>query len=272
MPNSNNQNNQEKYASLSNLRTFLENLKNLFVTKTEIDDKLDTSDIIDNLETTSADKALSANQGTVLKDQIKEINDSLADLLYKNISFTSFSNNIGTVELGTVVNTVKLTWGTNKTPTTLILNNVSIDTGLTSYTYNNLSLSPTSVSTTNYTIKATGERGESASKSTSISFVNGVYYGVIDESAEINSATIRSMTRKLQNSKSLTVTITPSSTEYIAFAFPARLGTPTFKMGGFETTCNCTTIQFENASGYIESYNVYTTTYTGLGKTDVVVS
>ena len=233
---------------------------------------LEADGIADNLTTESTSKVLSANQGVVIQNQITEINSKLADLMYEVIAFTSFTNNVGTIELGSTVNNVKFTWATNKTPTTLSLDGISIDKNLTSYTYNDLALKPTSVTTKTYTVSATDERGASASKNTSITFVNGVYYGVIDESATINSTTILAMSRKLQNSKSMTVTITPSSTEYIAFAFPSRLGTPTFKMGGFETTCNCTQIQFTNASGYTETYNVYTTTNTGLGKTEVVVS
>lgn len=221
--------------------------------------------------TTDANGIITINS-TDFQDQITEINEILDDLLYKAITFTKFTNNIGTVELGSTVNSVTLTWETNKKPTTLKLDNTNIDTGLKTYTYNNLALKPTSVTTKTYTIVATDERNASANKSTSLSFVNGVYYGVIDESATIDSSTVLDMTRKLQNSRGMTVTITPSSTEYIAFAFPSRLGTPTFKMGGFETTCNCTTIQFTNASGFTEAYNVYTTANTGLGKTEVVVS
>lgn len=260
----------DTYETKADANSKLETAKGY--TDTVASSKVNTSDVVDNLTTSDATKVLSANQGVVIQDQIALINSKLADLMYEVIAFTSFTNNVGTVELGTTVNSVKLTWATNKTPTTLTLAGSSIDASLTSYTYNDLNLKPTSVTTKSYTIAATDERGGSATKTTSFSFVNGVYYGAIDESATIDSATVLAMSRKLQNSRGMTVTITPGSTEYIAFAFPSRLGTPTFKMGGFETTCNCTPIQFTNASGYTETYNVYTTTNTGLGKTEVVVS
>lgn len=44
----NNSNEQKKYASISTLQTFLDNLKNLFATKTEVDNmELITVDDID---------------------------------------------------------------------------------------------------------------------------------------------------------------------------------------------------------------------------------
>lgn len=271
----------KKYVSPSKLLVFLDNLKTIFSPLIHthkiddiagIDEKVDKSSIVDNLTSTTTDQPLSALQGKVLQDQITEMNGTLAELMYEEIAISNFKHNVGTVELGSTVNTVTLTWSVNKTPTTLTLDGTSIDTSATSYVYNNLALSPTSVTSKSFTIKATDERDASDSKTTSISFVNGVYYGVIDASATINSDAVLAMNKKLQNSRGMTVTITPSSTEYIAFAFPSRLGTPTFKMGGFETTCNSTSIQFTNASGFTETYNVYTTTQTGLGKTEVVVS
>ena len=241
-------------------------------TNTVIANYVNNSDIADDLTTASAGKVLSANQGVVLQDQIDEINDILADLLYEAITFTKFTNDVGTVELGSTINTINFEWSTNKTPSTLSLDGVSIDASLIGYTYSDLGLCPTSVTTKKYTISATDDREATASKETSITFVNGVYYGVIDASATIDSDAVLAMSKKLQNSRGMTVTITPGDTEYIAFAFPSRLGTPTFKMGGFETTCNCTTIQFKNSSGFEEEYNVYTSAHTGLGKTEVVVS
>lgn len=216
-----------------------------------------------------------------LQQEISKINRAIADLQYEPIAFTSFTNNKNTVELGTEIASVDLAWAYNKQPKTLtisgitvngaIVNDYAVSTETTSYK-DTLSLKPTAVTTKKYTIKATDDREASASKETSITFVNGVYYGVIAENTTINSAAVLKMTKKLQNSRNMTVTITPSASEYIAFALPTRLGTPTFKMGGFETTCNCIEIQFTNASGYTEAYNVYTTTNTGLGKTEVVVT
>lgn len=237
--------------------------------KNSLGQYVNKTNIVDNCTSTTTDQPLSANQGTVLQHQINEINSALADILYEAITISSFTNNVGTVELGSTVNSVTLTWKTNKTPATLTLNGTSMNVSKTSHTYNSLNLS----SGKTYTLTATDDRNASDSKTTSISFVNGVYYGVLNSGATVNSAAILTLTRKLQNSKGITFTTTAGSGQYIVYAIPSRYGTPAFNVGGFDGGFHLeASIGFTNASGYSETYNVYFSDNLALGSTTVKVT
>ena len=59
---------------------------------------------------------------------------------------------------------------------------------------------------------------------------------------------------------------------YIYYAIPHRLGTPVFFVGGFEGGFALEkTFDYQNPSGYTESYDVYKSTNAGLGSTTVTV-
>ncbi|MCD8397519.1 MAG: hypothetical protein LUD12_10150 [Lachnospiraceae bacterium] len=200
---------------------------------------------------------------------------ALDDLLYEEIAISSFTNTVGTVEIGSTVDECTFKWTINKTPTTLTLGGDSIDVDLTSITLTEMGLTLTAAGSKSYSLVATDEREASASKSTNIYFYNGVYCGVSSETEaeNIDSAFILAMTKYLQNSKAKTFTVEPGEGEYIFYALPTRLGTPTFYVGGFEGGFDLlATIDFTNASGFTESYDVYKSTNANLGSTSVTVS
>lgn len=197
---------------------------------------------------------------------------ALDDLLYEEIAISSFTNTVGTVEIGTTVDSCTFKWAINKTPTTLTLAGESLDITLTSYTKSDMGLSKTAVGSQSYTLVATDDRDASSSKSTSIYFYNGVYYGVGDTDS-VDSDFILAMTKTLQNSKTKSFTVTAGSGQYIYYALPTRLGTPTFYVGGFEGGFSLdATIDFTNSSGFTESYNIYKSTNANLGSTTVSAS
>lgn len=203
------------------------------------------------------------------------IESALDDLLYEAIAISSFTNTVGTVEIGSTVDECTFKWATNKTPATLTLGGDSIDVNLTSITLTEMSLTLTAVGSKSYSLVATDEREASASKSTSIYFYNGVYCGVSSETEaeNIDSDFILALTKYLQNSKAKTFTVEPGEGEYIFYALPTRLGTPTFYVGGFEGGFDLlATIDFTNASGFTESYDVYKSTNANLGSTSVTIS
>jgi hypothetical protein len=197
------------------------------------------------------------------------VSEALDSLLYTPISISSFNNDVGTKEKGYKVTEVTLTWGINKTPTALTLNNNSIDPTLKSTKLTGLN------QTTNatWTLKATDEKGSSSTKSTSISFQNGVYYGTGSVGAsDITNAFILGLTKKLQTSRAITFTASPIKGQYIYYAFPSSMGTPTFYVGGFEGGFDLlTNLSFTNSLGHTESYSVYRSTNSGLGSTEVQV-
>lgn len=210
-----------------------------------------------------------AADAKVTGDRLKTIESDLADLLYKAISITSLTNNVNTVEIGSTVTAVTFAWKFNKTPTAATFDGEAVANDSIGLTKSGLSIT----SNKSWTLTATDERAAVATKSTSVTFLNGVYYGVLKDGTEIASAAVLSLTRKLQSGKGMTFTANAGATQRIAFAIPSRYGTPTFIVGGFEGGFSkAATIDFTNASGYTERYDVWLSDNVNLGSTTVTVS
>lgn len=202
---------------------------------------------------------------------LDDVYEKLGDLMYIPISITSLTNNKNTVEMGTTITDVVLNWNYNKVPKALTLDNETLDVNLKTKTLSGQNIT----SNKTYTLKATDERNAVATKTTSITFLNGVYYGIGDD-LEIDSITnqfILSLTKTLQSSKAKAFTVNAGESKYIYYAVPSRYGTPTFKIGGFEGGFGkLGTFNFINGSGYAENYDVYKSSNSNLGNTTVVVS
>lgn len=199
----------------------------------------------------------------------KTVKDALDDLLYTAIQITSFNNNVNTVEMGRTINTVTLNWNCNKVPKALTLDGSALDVSLKTKTIENAAIKQNKT----FTLKATDDRNAVSQKSTSISFLNGVYHGAAVAPELIDSAFILKFTKTLQGGRGKTFTVNAASGESIFYIIPSRYGTPAFKVGGFDGGfTKTTTIQFTNSSGYTESYDVWKSDNTGLGNTTVVVA
>lgn len=198
------------------------------------------------------------------------VKKALDDLLYQAIAVTSFTNNVNKAEEGSTVNTVVLSWATNKTPTALTLDGADIDVALKTKTIENANLKKNK----RYTLRATDERGAASEKSTEIWFTNGVYYGVGNANGDaINKEFIAGLTKELSSSRGRTINLNAAEGQYIFYAIPARMGTPGFKVGGFDGGFSkVKTFDYENPSGYTESYDVWRSDNAGLGDTTVVIS
>lgn len=195
--------------------------------------------------------------------------DALDSLLYKAITINSFSNNVGTREMGQKVTSVNLSWSFNKTPKTLTLDGESIDVKSASKSLTGLNIT----SAKNWVLVATDEKGGSASRSTGVSFANKRYWGVgtVDASG-IDDAFVLGLSSELSTSKAKTMTVTANAGQYIYYCIPARFGTPVFYVGGFEGGfALIKTFDFTNASGYKESYAVWRSENHSLGKTEVTI-
>lgn len=202
-------------------------------------------------------------------DALDDLVNKVADLLYEPIAISSFTNNVNTVEMGSTVNTVVLNWKVNKTPKTLTLDGEGIDKSLTTKTIENAAIK----SNKTYTLKATDDRDAAATKTTAITFLNGVYWGVAANTSSLDSAFILKLTKGLQAGKAKTFTVNAASGQHIYYAIPARYGTPAFKVGGFDGGfAKAASIDFTNASGYKETYDVWKSDNAGLGNTTVVVA
>lgn len=201
-------------------------------------------------------------------ERLLAVESKIADLLYEPIAFEFFYNNIGTKEIGSYVETVHLEWMLNKTPTTLTLDGETIQTNILSYALTGLNLTKT----TTFTLKATDERGATATKTTSITFLNGVYYGVSEVPETLDSAFVLKLSKTLRSNKLPSFSVNAGAGQYIYYCQPKRYGTCSFTVGGFTGGFTLVdTISFTNASGYAEDYYVYRSDNAALGNTAVTV-
>lgn len=199
---------------------------------------------------------LSADQLNEIEQGLVALEELLADHLYDPITITAFTakdtaTGKNTLEIGSTVTNVAFAWSFSKTPQTITLNGETIPVDSTGTTLDvNVS------GDTSWSLVATDERGATSTKDTSVSFVNGVYYGALDYGTDIDSAVILGLTRKLQSGRS--VSFTAGGGKRPTYALPTRYGTPTFKIGGFDYEWEkVKTFDFTNASGYTESYDVW---------------
>lgn len=182
------------------------------------------------------------------------VEEALDDVLYKKIEITSFTNTVGVVEMGSTVDAVTLNWATNKVPSTLTLDGTAVDVASKT--------------------KALTGLGLKASKTTSVTFQNGVFFGVSTVNTEdgVTNDLILSFTKNLAGTRTRTFTVNSGSGQYIYYVYPSRLGKASFNVGGFDGGFVLfKTMQVTNASGYAEEFYIYKSENHNLGNTTVTV-
>jgi hypothetical protein len=104
-------------------------------------------------------------------------------------------------------------------------------------------------------------------------FNNDRYYGLTTQTSGWTSSQVTAFgTSDLVNSIPLTFTVTAGSGQYIVNAYPSRLGTSTYFVGGFAGGfLGPYTVSVTNGSGFTENYYVYVTVNQNLGLTTVTV-
>lgn len=218
-----------------------------------------------------------------VKAELDAINDKIN---YVPIVINSVSNNVNTVEKGTKVRAVDVSWSLNNA----VLQGATLNgTALTadelkankkSFTYpapaeGSTAADPALVKDTTFTLVATDTHKATATKSTGIYFRNQKYWGA-GKPASIDDITndfIKGLTSKAfaDNAKG-TFNVNATDDNYIFYAFPHAWGTPKFVVGGIEGGFALVkTFDFTNASGYTESYDVYQSGNANLGDTTVTV-
>lgn len=191
-----------------------------------------------------------------LEERVEELEGRMADLLYTPINITSFTHNAGTREMGDTVTEVKLSWSVNKQPSALTLDGESLSASQISQTLSSLSITKDSGKT--WTLKATDERGAVSTKSTGISFQNGIYYGCAAVPETVHSAFVMGLEQKiLSGNKNRTVTFSGGDSLYAWYCYPKRLGLSLFNIGGFDYDYEYITVPFTNQFGVTEDYYVY---------------
>ena len=206
-----------------------------------------------------------------VNNKIKKIQENQVELDAKiwdiqnpfNISSISVTPNIS--QMGSTVSP-KLTWNyTHDTIKSQTINNISIENTLRTKTFTDVT------TTTTYTLAGTSNSGVQKSKTATITFANGVYYGKSTTST-YDSALINSLTKQLSNSKGRTITVNAGAGEYIFYCVPSRLGTCSFNVGGFDGGFSkVATVNFTNSDNYAENYDIYKSDNTNLGNTNVTI-
>ena len=192
--------------------------------------------------------------------------DALNILLYIT-PVVNLSNNIGTVELGTIISNLTLTWTLNKSVISQSINNGigSISTALRTLSLSSLNIT----SDTTYTITVNDGKN-SVNSSSSILFRNRRFWGT-SSTATPDSNLINLINYELSGTRSQTRTFNPNN-EYIYFGWPSRFGTPTFIVGGLTNSAwEKTTISYTNSKGYTENYDIYRSTFLQNGSQQVIV-
>ena len=197
----------------------------------------------------------------------------LDDLLYVDLVVSTVTSPTSTSqEIGDPLTDLVINWTYNKDVVSQSFNGSNLpDVSQRSYTVEG----PVTTNTT-YTIKGNDGKMD-ATKSITFTFRNKVYWGVSAEtvSGNVNSSFILGLTgSKFATATSGVGTISANAEagNYIFYAQPASFAEPTFNIGGFDTTFPLfATIDFTNASGHQESYNVYRSNQAGLGSTSMTV-
>lgn len=166
------------------------------------------------------------------------------------------------------VNALTFSWVLNKSVTSILFDGKSLSASLRT-TKN------TAIVSSNKTFTLTVSDGQKTTlKGLSISFQPKIYYGSSNKTSGFDSAFVLGLANgRLCSSRVGSFEMTAGSNEYAYICIPARYGTPSVKIGGFDTELVLAgTISNKNASGYTESYNIYRTGQKNLGTITMVIT
>ena len=212
-------------------------------------------------------KGLSSNDFT---DEYKKIVD---DLNYKKIAINSLSATNSSNEMGATVTDTDVSWTLNKEPKTQKIKFSSeaeeeLETEARSKSYTGKSV------TSNAIIKltVTDERDASVSKQITISFQPKVYWGKTAKDTLVDADVLALEGSALASSRGRSFTVNAGAGEKIVYAIPSSFGTPVFNVGGFDGGFKkVQTLDFTNASGHKQNYDIWMSVNAGLGETAVTV-
>jgi len=223
--------------------------------------------------------AASASDVTSLQGRMTnaegDIADIQADMAYTPMALNSFTVSPTEAEMGSTVTSVSYAYSANKVPATLKIDGSSITAAQSGS--GTLTVSLTETKTWTMTATDTGSPSHSPATSTktaTLTFMNRVYYGVASIPTTVNSTFVTGLANKvLSTTRARTITLNVTSGNYAWYASPTRLGSCTFKVGGFDGGFEpAQTVSVTNASGYTENYYVYRSTNPSLGSTSITIS
>ena len=203
------------------------------------------------------------------RERVALLETKVDDLLYEPISITSFTVNPSTAEKGASVSQPYCSWKLNKKATAITLDGESVSPELGGFSLMRYNIKEN----TTFTLKVTDERGHSETKTATLSFMNGIYYGVSSIPTTLDSAFIRTLTKTLRSNKLPSFTVNAGAGQYIWYCLPKAYGACSFTVGGFSGGFALVdTISYKNAYGHTEDYYVYRSDHESLGQTAVTVA
>ena len=205
-----------------------------------------------------------------VEPRLDELEEQMGDLLYKAIAFTSGSVSPSVAEVGSMVSSVTLKWALNKMPTSLTLDGAELGVNERQKT-----LTGAWMIVKTWVLKATDERGATATRNLTLAFQNKAYWGVgTATGAAIDDAFVLGLSGSaFATGRGRTFSANAGAGQYIYYVFPKAWGTPVFKVGGFEGGFALDREwEHTNASGAKTAYVAYRSTNAALGQTTVVVS
>lgn len=189
---------------------------------------------------------------------LTELRDAIDQVAYVPMTVTSFTNTVGTVEIGSTVTSVTFNWTLGKTAAS-----VSINQGVGAVTPPSLTTKTVAVSLTSdtvFTLTAdddSSNTGHAATRTTSVLFQHRMRWGT-SAAATLDSegiATLASSAFATTRARSVVVS---GGGQYIYFAYPASFGDAAFTVNGLANSAwTKTLVAFTNASGNTTSYAVW---------------
>lgn len=184
---------------------------------------------------------------------VLDVKDALDILLYKPIAINNFSNSVGTIEKGNTITDVTFNWSVSKTPTTQIIGSGvgAVAVGTTNKTITGQAIS----ADTSYTLSVSDGKTTPTS-TTSVLFRSKRYWGT-NANPNINDAQMLLLNKEFATTRSKSFILNGNG-EYIYFAYPESFGDAVIKVNGLNNTAWTKTVRdFNNASGFTESYIIY---------------
>ena len=181
---------------------------------------------------------------------IRSVKDALDKLLYVPVSISNFYVNTPILEKGQVSNEQVLNWSINKGVVSQTINTNSVLN-----TSRTITLNDSVTSNKTYTLEVNDGKNV-VSKQASITFASKRYWGV-SANPNINDAQMLLLNKEFATAKSKSFILNGNG-EYIYFAYPESFGDAVIKVNGLNNTAWTKTVRdFNNASGFTESYIIY---------------
>ena len=212
-------------------------------------------------------KGLSSND---FSDEYKKKIDGLA---YTKIAINSLTATNSSNEIGATVTASDIAWALNKEPKTQKIKFGAEQEEILDKALRKKSCTGKSLKTnTNIVLTVTDERDAVVSRTVGITFQPKVYWGKTNKEQLENADILALEGSSLAGGRGRTFTVNAGEGEKIVYAFPTSFGTPIFNVGGFDGGfTKAQTLEFTNASGYKQSYDVWMSVNAGLGNTTVTV-